>query len=437
MRRLRLLTRVVPLVLVASPVLAEASGHHDPIAPIVLALAVILLAGKLGAEVAVRLGHAAVLGELLAGVLLGNLRHLGFDGFDGFPENPGLDALARLGVIVLLFQVGLESTVRDMLRVGLPSLIVAAIGVVLPFAGGYYVTRALAPDIGFYAHVFAGATLTATSVGITARVFKDLGTATSEESRIVLGAAVIDDVLGLVVLAVVVGLVEAASAGTTLSSAAIAWTVTKATLFLVGALALGVYLAPRALAFASRLKASGVLLTMSLAFTFLVSWAASAMGLAAIVGAFAAGLVLEDIHYESYKQRGEPGLEHLVEPIGSFLVPVFFVLMGMKTDLASFADASALTLALALTVVGVVGKIAAGVGAHGRPADKLTIGLGMIPRGEVGLIFAGIGAELRVGDQPVLDARSFTALVIVIVVSTLVTPPLLAARIRRLAPASG
>lgn len=420
--------RTLVLTLVLCPTLAFAdaggSAHGDPIATPLLALACILLAAKLGGDLAVRLGQAAVLGELLAGVALGNLDLLGIGGFAWIAHDQVVDVFARLGVILLLFEVGLESTVAQMLRTGWSALLVAVLGVVTPFALGWLVGIALVPESGTYAHVFLGATLTATSVGITARVLKDLNQATSPEARIILGAAVIDDVLGLVILAVVSGVIGAASAGQTLSTWDVARTLLSAFGFLIGSLVLGLWLAPRAFRIAFRLRSQGVLLALSLSFCFALSYAANLIGLAPIVGAFAAGLILERVHYVDFVGRDEHELEELIHPITSFLVPVFFVIMGMRTDLRAFAEPGVLGLAAAVTLVAIVGKLACALGV-GKVADKLTVGLGMIPRGEVGLIFANIGLELKVGAAPVVAASEFSALVVMVILTTMVTPPLL------------
>ena len=308
------------------------------VAIVLLALAVILAAAKLGGDVASRLGQPAVLGELTVGVLLGNLSLFGIQWLEPFKASASLETLAELGVILLLFEVGLESTVRDMLKVGVTSLIVAALGVVTPFALGWGVGALLMPNESMYVHAFLGATLTATSVGITARVLKDLGKSQSPEARVILGAAVIDDVLGLVILAVVTGMIVAADSGTSLSMATAAVIVGKAVVFLVGSLALGLVLAPRLLGWASRLRGTGVLLTTALVLCFGLSYVAVAVGLAAIVGAYAAGLILEDVHYRDFTARGEHGIEELLKPLGTLLVPIFFVLMGMRVNLAAFAE---------------------------------------------------------------------------------------------------
>jgi Kef-type K+ transport system membrane component KefB len=399
--------------------------HTDPIATTALFLAVILAAAKLGGELAMRLRQPPVLGELVAGVILGNLALIGLDWFERIEVDPSVEFLSRVGVLVLLFEVGLESTVRQMLRVGLSSLLVAVVGVLVPFGLGWLVGLWLLPDASSYVHAFIGATLCATSVGITARVLQDLGWSQSEEARIILGAAVIDDVLGLVVLAVVGGTIAAADAGTSLSYGEIAAILGKAGVFLVLALALGVLLAPRLFRLASFLRARGVLLAVGLVLCFSMSWLASAIGLAAIVGAFAAGLILEDVHYRDFVDRGEHGLEELIAPISSFLVPFFFVLMGMRTDLRAFADPEVLVLAGALTVTAIAGKQACSLAVLGRGRDRLSIGIGMVPRGEVGLIFANMGMTLTLGGDPIISPSIYSAIVAMVIVTTMVTPPAL------------
>lgn len=435
MSRLFRLAICVGLSLSATRAVADAAGggggHDDPLAQPLLALACVLLAAKLGGDLAMRLGQAAVLGELLAGVVLGNVDLFGASPFEWIATDPTIDIFARLGVILLLFEVGLESTVAQMLKTGVSALLVAVAGVVTPFALGYGVGALLMPHSSVYAHAFMGATLTATSVGITARVLKDLAQAQSPEARIILGAAVIDDVLGLVILAVVTGVIGAADAGRALSPLEVGRTLGASLGFLVGALVLGVWLSPRVFRLAARLRSQGVLLALSLGFCFVLSWAANAIGLAPIVGAFAAGLILEKVHYTNFVTRGEHELEELVHPITSFLVPVFFVVMGMRTDLRAFAEPGVLTLAAALVAVAVIGKLACAAGVLGGVADRLTVGLGMIPRGEVGLIFANIGLGLTVGGVPVVTHQEFSALVVMVIVTTMITPPLLRVSVRR------
>jgi Kef-type K+ transport system membrane component KefB len=404
--------------------LAAAASHGDTLAPVVLALAVILAAAKLGGDIAERIGQPAVLGELVFGVLVGNLPLLGVDWFQFITANATISVIAQLGAVILLFEVGLESTVRDMMQVGMRSLVVAVLGVVTPWALGWWVGALLLPEHSVYVHAFLGAALTATSVGITARVLKDLGHAQSPEARIILGAAVIDDVLGLVVLAAVAAVIAATDSGAVLSYGAIAIVLGKALLFLFGALWLGVMFSPKLFSLASKLRGSGVLLATALVFCFTLAWLASVIGLAPIVGAYAAGLILEDLHYRDFA-KDERHLEDLVRPISSFLVPVFFVVMGMRVDLSAFMRPEILGLAAVLTVAAVLGKQACALGGLGSKLDWLSIGIGMIPRGEVGLIFASIGLTLVVRGEHIIDAATYSAVVMMVMFTTLVTPPLL------------
>ena len=402
------------------------TGSGSPIAQVVLALAVILAAAKLGGDVAVRLKQPAVLGELVAGVLLANLDLVGVTWFRSLTGDATIEILAQLGVLILLFQVGLESTVRDMMKVGVAATVVAVLGVVTPFALGWGVGALLLPGHSAYAHAFLGATLTATSVGITARVLKDLGKAQRAEARVILGAAVIDDVLGLVILAVVAGVIGAAETGAALSAGATGVMVAKAALFLFGALAIGVVLSPRLFALAARLRGRGVLLATALVACFVLAALASVIGLAAIVGAYAAGLVLEDVHWREFTRRGEQRVQDLIAPIAEFLVPVFFVLMGMRVELRAFGQPAVLGLALLLTAAAIAGKQACALGVAGRGWDRLSIGIGMIPRGEVGLIFASIGMTLTLHGERIVDASIYSAVVIMVIATTMVTPPALA-----------
>jgi Kef-type K+ transport system membrane component KefB len=413
---------------------SEAPAHADPAAAVVLWLAVILLAALVGGDLAARLGQPAVLGELLVGVLLGNLSVVGVPWLEPLKSDVHVDLLARLGVLLLLFEVGLESTVSQMLKVGRSAVLVAALGVVAPFALGWAVGLWLLPESSPYVHAFLGATLTATSVGITARVLKDIGQSQSGEARVILGAAVVDDVLGLVILAVVTGLITAAGSGTAFSYIDIVFTLLKAAGFLAGALLLGVRFAPHLFGVASRLRTRGVLLGLGLSLCFILSWLANAIGLAPIVGAFAAGLLMEETHYRDFVNRGERRLEDLVSPISSFLVPIFFVLMGVHTDLRSLARPEVFGLGAALIVAAVVGKQVCSLGVLGRGIDRLSVGIGMIPRGEVGLIFANIGLALSVDGKPIIDRSTFSAVVMMVIVTTMITPPALKWSFFRKAP---
>jgi Kef-type K+ transport system membrane component KefB len=420
--------RLVVLLLLGTPACVfAAQGHDDPLPKVALGIAIVLVAAKLGGDGAVRTGQPAVLGELLAGVALGNLPSGYLAGLAG---DPYLDLLAGLGALVLLFEVGLEATVSEMLGTGRTAVAVAVLGVIAPFVLGWIVGAALLPGESGYVHAFLGATLCATSVGITARVLRDLGRSQTREAHVILGAAVIDDVLGLVVLAVVTGIIAAADRGAPASYADAAVVLVKAAAFLGVALALGVWFSRRLFTVASRIQAHGALLAAGLALCFATSWLASALGLAPIVGAFAAGLVLEEVHFRDFVARGERSLDDLVRPIGELLVPIFFVTMGMRMDLAAFAQPGVLGLTAALTVAAIVGKQACGLGA-GAGVDRVAVGLGMVPRGEVGLIFASIGLGLTLAGEPVIDPAVYAAVVAMVVVTTVVTPPALAWRLGR------
>lgn len=408
---------------------SEGAGHAlDPF--VLIGVAVILVVAKLGGELFERFRQPAVLGELIGGITLGNLALAGFTAAEPLKTNEVIGALAEIGVIILLFEVGLESNLAEMMEVGWSSLLVAVAGVVAPFFLGWGVAAYFLPGESLLAHIFIGATLCATSVGITARVLKDMGKLQTREARIILGAAVIDDVIGLLILTVVAGAIKAAMAGSVLSTASVTVIAVKAILFLVGAIAAGHYLVPHLFRRASQLESRGVLLALSVAFCFLLAWVASQVGLAPIVGAFAAGLVLDEAHFVLFRDRGEHRLDELLQPVSALLVPIFFVSMGLKVDLSVFARPELLGFASVLTLAAIIGKQVCSLAVIERPINRLAIGLGMIPRGEVGLIFAGIGATLTLPNaqgvsEPVVGAASFGAVVIMVIITTLVTPPLL------------
>ena len=408
-----------------------AVGDSQGLQPLILAgIAVMLLVGKLGGELFERIKQPAVLGELVGGIVIGNLVLLGFNAAEPLKTNEVIAAIAEVGVIILLFEVGLQSDLKAMMEVGWSSLLVAVLGVAAPFLLGWGVSAYFIPDESRLVHIFIGATLCATSVGITARVFKDLGRLQTRSARIVLGAAVIDDVLGLMILAVVVGAIKATASGSVLSVMAVALIAVKALAFLIGSVVLGHFLVPHLLSGAARLKSEGVLLTLAVSFCLLLSWVSAKVGLAPIVGAFAAGLVLDEVHYKPAHSRKERDLEDLLQPVSLVLVPIFFVLMGMRVDLRYFARLDLMGFAVILTLAAIIGKQICSLGVLDRGTNRLVIGLGMIPRGEVGLIFAGIGATLMLPDivglpKPVISSGTFGAVVIMVIVTTLVTPPLL------------
>lgn len=406
---------------------ATGTESHGLDPAVLIGVAVMLLIAKLMGEVFERLRQPAVLGELFAGIVLGNLVLLGFTRAESLKTNQTVAALAELGIIILLFEVGLESDLREMMEVGWSSLLVAVLGVIAPFLLGWAVSAYLIPDEHRLAHTFIGATLCATSVGITARVFKDFGKLGTREARIILGAAVIDDVLGLLILAVVAGAIKASATGVSLSMFDVALIGLKSLMFLVSSIAVGQFLVPRLLRSAGRLETRGVLLTLAISFCLLLSWAAAKVGLAPIVGAFAAGLILDEVHYKPSGRRQERDLNDLLQPVSTVLVPIFFVLMGLKVDLRLFTQVNILGLAAALTIVAIIGKQVCALGVIERGVNRLAVGLGMIPRGEVGLIFAGIGATLMLPSSsgenvPVISSGIFGAVVIMVFITTLITP---------------
>lgn len=412
----------------------SASHGLDPL--VLVGVAVILIVAKLGGELFERIGQPAVLGELVVGILIGNLALMGFTAAEPLKANEIISALAEIGVIILLFEVGLESNLGEMLEVGWSSLFVALAGVIVPFFLGWGVAAYFIPNESRLVHLFIGATLCATSVGITARVLKDLGRLQTRESRIILGAAVIDDVLGLVILAVVAGAINAVAAGGALSPLDVGIIAGKAIAFLFGAIAVGRYVTPHIFWRAGRLEVSGVLLALSIAFCFLLAWAASLVSLAPIVGAFAAGLVLDELHFETFEERGPHDLQRLVAPVSAVLVPIFFVLMGMRVDLRAFARIELLGFAAALTVAAIIGKQICSLVVVDRGLNRAAIGLGMIPRGEVGLIFAGLGTTLMLPNvqgvsEPVISAGVFGVIVMMVIVTTLITPPALKGALAR------
>ena len=417
---------MIPAVLASS----SSGGAHDATAHVLLALAVIAVAAKLGGELMERVNQPAVLGELGVGLLLGNLGLLAGLDVMGLANSESMVVLSELGAVLLLFNVGLESTPKEMMAVGGRAFVVATAGVIAPMILGYAVGALVLPEASWMVHLFLGAMLSATSVGITARVLSDVGAVREPFARIILGAAVIDDVLGLLVLAVVAGIINAAATGTALSGAAMVVIMAKACVFLVGALFVGSFLSPRLFRGALALQSKGIVLSLALAFCFGMSWLALLAGLAPIVGAFAAGLVLEDAHFKPHLDRGDVHLHESMKPLIALLVPVFFVRMGMMVDLRVIGDARVVLLALLLIAAAIIGKLACGLVVP-KGMSWLTVGLGMMPRGEVGLIFAAMGARLILDGHAVVDPPTYAAAVLMVVATTVLAPPLILWSLRR------
>ena len=416
----------------------EAAHGLDPL--VLLWVALMLLVAKVGGEIFTRLDQPAVLGELIGGIAVGSLSLFGVGSIEALRSNEVINALAEIGVIILLFEVGLESNLGEMRAVGWSSLLVAVLGVVTPFFLGWGVAALFLPGATMV-HLFVGATLCATSVGITARVLRDIGRLQTREARIILGAAVIDDVLGLLILAIVAGSIRAQAAGATLQLVDVVWIALKSLVFLASAILVGHTLVPMLFRGAGLLKSRGVLVAASVAFCFFLAWAAAMVGLAPIIGAFAAGLVLDEIHLENFVKRGEQHLNALLAPVSALFVPIFFVLMGLRVDMSAFGHVEVLGFALTLTLAAIVGKQTCSLGVVERGLNRLSVGFGMIPRGEVGLIFAGIGATLvlptETGENvPVINQATFAAIVMMVIITTLATPPLLKWSLTRRASAT-
>ncbi|MCY4599485.1 MAG: cation:proton antiporter [Acidobacteria bacterium] len=406
-----------------------------------MSFAAILIAAKVAGELVERLGQPAVLGELLVGIVLGNLGVFGIDIFDALKSDPFLPIAAEIGVILLLFQVGLDCNLKELLRVGSSAVGVALLGVVAPVALGYAVSSAFLPaDVAWYVHLFVGATLAATSVGITARVLRDIGRMDAPESKVILGAAVVDDILGLIVLAIILGLVGAADTGDALELAVgpVFLIVGQAVGFLAGSLLFGRLVITPLMRLVYLARSPSAPAVLGVAYCFLMAALADYVGLADIVGAFAAGLVLsEEITRFFGEQRERYRIDAAIAPIGTIFVPVFFVYMGLRVDMASFASLDVVVFAGLLSVAAVVSKQACVLGVFKRGLNRWAIGVGMIPRGEVGLIFASIGHTVLVAGTPVLSDNTFSAIVAIVMLTTLVTPPLLKAAFAEPSAANG
>lgn len=400
-----------------------------------LALAAILVAAKVGGELVERLHQPAVLGELVVGIVLGNLGLAGIEVFEPLKTVPFLPIAAEIGVILLLFQVGLESEIEELMAVGASAVAVAVLGVVAPVALGYYVSSVFMPGgAAWYAHLFLGATLAATSVGLTARVLKDIGRLDAPESNLILGAAVVDDILGLIVLAIVLGFVHAADAGGEIevSAGPILLIVLKAAGFLGGSVIVGRLILAPLMRIVRLARSTSVPVVLAVAYCFLMAALAELVGLADIVGAFTAGLVVNDELGRFFGEKKELyRIDASITPVSTIFVPVFFVYMGLRVDLAALASLEVMVFAGLLSIVAIASKQVCALGVFKQGLNRWAVGAGMVPRGEVGLIFASIGHTVLVAGTPVLSDATFSALIAMVMLTTLVTPPLLKAAFAR------
>ncbi|MFN7759553.1 MAG: cation:proton antiporter [Pseudanabaena sp.] len=429
---------------IPQPLLATAESENAPVilSGVLLTLIFIYIASKVGSEIAKRLDLPPVLGELVAGVIIGvsALRLVifpegGFVASDSLimsglqllnnlsPEavnsvftqqSEVISVIAELGVIVLLFEIGLESDLRQLKEVGIQAFVVAFIGVTAPFAAGtlglmYFFHVAAIPAI------FAGAALTATSIGITSKVLAEIGQLKSKEGQIIVGAAVIDDVLGIIVLAVVASLAKTGEVDIT----NVAILLVSAIAFLFGAILLGGFFNKTFVAIVDKLQTRGNIVIPAFIFAYIMAFIGNAIHLEAILGAFAAGLVLDET--DARKE-----LDELVKPVADLLVPVFFVTVGARADLSVLnpmipENRSGLLIAVFMLAVAIIGKVITGWVVFGIPdINRLAIGVGMVPRGEVGLVFAGIGTASGAIDKPLE-----VAIIIMVIMTTFLAPPFL------------
>lgn len=416
--------RLLPILILAPFVMAAApAGAGIRIEHFFLVFIAMLVGAKVFGELAERIGQPAVLGELIAGVILGS-SVLGVIPADGAIHET-IKLLAEIGVALLLFEIGLETDLKEMFRVGPSATMVAVVGITAPFLLGFAYWLIAQPEIGTHAEgisdtlvaIFVGATLTATSVGITARVLTDLKRIHTPEARVIIGAAVLDDILGLVILAIVSGL----AAGAALSLFGIAMKFAIAVGFLVAAVIVGNLVAPRLFGLVDKMRVRGVLLVSAVSFALLVAALAGLAGSALIIGAFAAGIVLSSTNqFDTIVEK--------TEPVADIFTPIFFVSVGSSVDVSLFIPGSesfnpgVLIVGAALVAIAVVGKVVSGytVGWGKAKLSHLAIGVGMVPRGEVGLIFADIG--LRNG---ILSSEVFSAVLIMVMLTTFIAPPLL------------
>lgn len=447
--------------------------HGDPVAPVILGVTSILAFAVVGRVAARKLGQPTVLGELLMGILLGNIGwYFGVELITVLREGPRVfelvnqtlagqpieqvaanlfgadngaelvriihgpaggemmqvaqtvDIFSRYGIIFMLFMVGLTTEIDEMKRVGADSLRVALIGVILPVSLGFAAEYLLRPDLSFNSRLFVAATLAATSIGISANVLSEMGCDRTREGHIILGAAVGDDILGLILLAIVSGIVVSGS----VDYSELITVVVVSSLFLVSAAMLGPFIVRWSARIMQRLDIVEAKMFTSYLFVMVLAWMANLAGLATIIGAFAAGVVLHDsffLEHENDPDERVVTIRELIMPLEVILLPIFFILMGMQVKLETFLSWPVVILAAGLLAAAVIGKLLSGLGAA-KPANRLAIGIGMMPRGEVGLVFAAIGRTLDVIDDAV-----FAAIVLMVILTTLAAPPWLKATLAK------
>jgi len=442
----------------------------DPVATVIFWVTLIFLFGVTGRNIALRLKQPGVLGELLMGVLVGNICYYfglqlvtvlregsaiftimadmlkgeplsqavtqsihdpqyakqviaalaGPNGNDLLKVSYVVDVFSRYGVIFLLFLVGVESSITELQRTGRESVRVAVIGVLAPMILGLFVMCVFLPELSFKSDLFIAATLSATSIGITARTLGELRVLHTREAKTILGAAMMDDILGLIMLAVVSSLVI----GGTIDLMDVSHIIILAVLFFSFSLLLGPVVLKKLADFFNFFEPWEEKLFISFVFMMGLSWLATLAGLATIIGAFSAGIIIHDGYFRksNHDPRNALSIRELLAPLEAILVPLFFMLIGIQVKLEAFLNWHVLVLALALTVAAIIGKLISGLGGA-RKDDRLLIGIGMLPRGEVGLVFASIGRSLGV-----ITDELFSAVILMVILTTLIAPPWLKVR---------
>jgi len=473
-RRIVLLLLFVCVAIPSFAFTKGSNGHTDPVASVVLWVTLIFFFGLMGRYAAQLVHQPGVLGELLMGVLLGNLCYFfglplaivlreggaifeimgevlsgatltaavtmhfptlpeaqkviavlqGHNGINLIRVAYVVDSFSRYGVIFLLFMVGLETSIDEIMHTGKESMRVALLGVLVPILLGFLVTLLLMPEGSLKTDLFLAATLSATSVGITARVLKEMNKLRTREAKTILGAAMIDDVLGLIILAIVSSVVLTG----VIEVGVLVHVVMQVILFFAGVLLIGPWVLRQMVHAFRFLEPWESKLAISFVFVMALAWLATLAQLASIIGAFAAGLIIHDGFFDGHALDGKSDkqIRDLVAPLEALLAPLFFMLIGIQVKLESFLDWHVLLIAFGLTIAAVLGKLACGLGAA-KTDDRLLIGIGMLPRGEVGLVFASIGRTLGV-----LSDELFSAIILMVIITTFMAPPWMKARYAKL-----
>ena len=406
----------------------ESGGGFTPLA--LVGLAIILFLAKVAGEICERLKQPPVLGELFVGILLGTLILSGVHSLEFLKTDSVISSLAQLGIIIMLFEIGLETDLQEMRTIGVTAFVVAIVGMAMPMLFGYFVAGYFFPTLSLWGKIFIGATLAGTSIGITARVLKDIKKVDTKEAKIILGAAVLDDVVGLLLMSVIASAVAATTLGQSISLTAIVIILIKAVAFLFGAFLFGHFAMPMIFKALERFRSKGAMFIFSAALCFFLAWLAAVVELAPIIGAFAAGLILEEAHFEYLPDHTKDELIDLLRPLSALFAPIFFVSVGLKVDISAFTNPQLIGFAICLLLAAVVGKLFCSVAAFERGLNRIAIGIGMAPRGELTLVFAGLGMTLMLPNtngvlEPVISPATFGVYVFIAMVTAFLTPPAL------------